>query len=312
MIFISSGNSIDEVNIINVIDWLYLFDVSWMKINHGNRLKFKKIKLDSANYDFCFEDSRTKSNVYLSDISSYWIRNGNIYLEFGSDILEASHFENTDSVLNNFVVGAIEDIKPHINKQRDKNTNKIANLLKAQQIGIKIPKTLITCSKDDVLTFANENKRIITKSYNNQVNHLTTFFSEKDIFDLPVIFKPKFFQEYIDKLFEIRVFYIDRKIFASAIFSQNDNRTKIDFRNYNYDVPNRTPPFKMPDKLVAKLIDLMQLLDINCGSLDILYSVNKEFVFLEVNPMGQFTQVSVPCNYFIEREIASYLSKGPN
>jgi ATP-GRASP peptide maturase of grasp-with-spasm system len=310
MIFISSGNSIDEVNIINVIDWLYSFDACWIKINHGDVLKFKKISLDSTNCDFCFEDLRTNLNIYLSDIDRYWIRNGNISIEF--DTLEDGLLDKFDSVLNHFIVGAIEEMTPNLNKQRDKNTNKITNLLKAQQIGIKIPKTLVTCSKDDVLTFANENKLIVTKSYNNQVNELTTIFSEKDIFDLPDIFRPKFFQEYIDKLFEIRIFYIDKKLFASAIFSQNDNRTMIDFRNYNHELPNRTPPFKIPDKLVAKLIDLMQLLDINCGSLDIIYTVNKEFVFLEVNPMGQFTQVSIPCNYFIEREIASYLSKRAN
>jgi hypothetical protein len=33
----------------------------------------------------------------------------------------------------------------------------------------------------------------------------------------------------------------------------------------------------------------------------------KKYVFLEVNPIGQFNQVSIPCNYFLEKKIADYL-----
>ena len=31
--------------------------------------------------------------------------------------------------------------------------------------------------------------------------------------------------------------------YSSAIFSQNDPKTSVDFRNYNKDKPNRTPPY---------------------------------------------------------------------
>jgi hypothetical protein len=32
-----------------------------------------------------------------------------------------------------------------------------------------------------------------------------------------------------------------------------------------------------------------------------------EYVFLEVNPIGQFGMVSAPCNYNLEKKIAQYL-----
>ena len=50
----------------------------------------------------------------------------------------------------------------------------------------------------------------------------------------------------------------------------------------------------------------MDQLNLDSGSIDIIYSTNKEYVFLEVNPIGQFGMVSSPCNYYIEKRIAQY------
>jgi D-alanine-D-alanine ligase-like ATP-grasp enzyme len=57
-----------------------------------------------------------------------------------------------------------------------------------------------------------------------------------------------------------------------------------------------------------KIYILMKRLGINSGSIDMVYTKDGRFVFLEVNPVGQFAQVSMPCNYFLEREIAYELS----
>jgi hypothetical protein len=35
--------------------------------------------------------------------------------------------------------------------------------------------------------------------------------------------------------------------------------------------------------------------------------MNKELVFLEINPVGQFGMVSHPCNYYLEKRIAQNL-----
>ena len=52
----------------------------------------------------------------------------------------------------------------------------------------------------------------------------------------------------------------------------------------------------------------MQKLDMNSGSIDMVVTKDKRYVFLEVNPIGQFKQVSYPCNYYLEKEVAKYLS----
>ena len=115
------------------------------------------------------------------------------------------------------------------------------------------------------------------------------------------------FQEYIEKLYEIRAFYLDGNFYCSAIMSQNDSRTKVDFRNYNIEKPNRTPSYKLPIDLEEKISQLMACLNLNSGSIDLLVDVSGNYIFLEVNPIGQFGQVSKPCNYFLEMEVAKHL-----
>lgn len=50
----------------------------------------------------------------------------------------------------------------------------------------------------------------------------------------------------------------------------------------------------------------MEALDLNCGSLDLIKS-GSTYYFLEVNPVGQFGNLSFDCSYHLEKEIAEYL-----
>ncbi len=94
-----------------------------------------------------------------------------------------------------------------------------------------------------------------------------------------------------------------------AIFSQNDDKTKVDYRNYNIEKPNRCAPYSLPQSVESKLFSLMKKIGLNMGSIDMIVTKNTEFVFLEVNPTGQFGWVSENCNYYLEQEIVNCLIK---
>lgn len=51
----------------------------------------------------------------------------------------------------------------------------------------------------------------------------------------------------------------------------------------------------------------MTKVEMNSGSIDMIVTLNNNYVFLEVNPVGQFWQVSYLCNYYLEKKIAHYL-----
>jgi hypothetical protein len=111
----------------------------------------------------------------------------------------------------------------------------------------------------------------------------------------------------IKKDFEIRTFYIDGQFFSMAIFSQKDPETKADFRKYNYTHPNRYVPYILDKSIEQKLIILLQYLDINTGSLDLIFTPEGQIVLLEINPCGQFGMMSKPCNYPLEEIVAGTL-----
>lgn len=89
-----------------------------------------------------------------------------------------------------------------------------------------------------------------------------------------------------------------------AIMSQSNPKTALDFRNYDYTKPNRMVPYELDDVVEDKVLSMCKLLDLSTGSIDFIVDSNNEVIFLEINPSGQFSMVSRPCNYYIVRFIA--------
>ena len=100
---------------------------------------------------------------------------------------------------------------------------------------------------------------------------------------------------------------MEGKVYSSAIFSQRNEKTRIDFRNYDNIEPNRVCPFQIPMEIEKKIVEFMDYFKLKSCSLDIIVTNKNEYIFLEVNHVGQFDQVSRPCNYYIERDIVKYL-----
>ena len=113
----------------------------------------------------------------------------------------------------------------------------------------------------------------------------------------------------IKKDYEVRVFYLLGKLYSMAIFSQNDDQTKVDFRKYNSEKSNRNIPYKLPNEIEEKICKLMEHLNLNCASLDLIKDVNSEYILLEINVTGQFGMVDFPCNYGLHKKVAETLIK---
>jgi ATP-GRASP peptide maturase of grasp-with-spasm system len=193
--------------------------------------------------------------------------------------------------------------------------NKVEVLLKASVIGIKVPDWLVTDKKTYAMDFARKYEFVASKSFvsftfhnnKNSYKNLTKKLQLSEIQCFEDSFIPCFFQEYIDKKYEIRSFYFHGKFFTYAIFSQSNEKTAIDFRNYDNDTPNRCVPYKLSKNYSEKLDLLMKNLGLQTGSFDILVDKNDDYYFLEVNPVGQFGFGSYECNENIEEYIAKYL-----
>lgn len=323
MIWIQSNNEDFSTNY--VIDWLYFFDAKWIRTNEES-ISFKELSIMNNQKDLEFSPLPLKGQtVKLENLSSYWYRRGSVNLGIKIEGVEPSYRDYINYLsregyyYKQYIYDCLNNIR-HINSFYDNDLNKLTVTNFAQSIDLKIPDTHIITSKNQLLHLLN-GKEVITKSLlvssvwreDKKVESWGTVKVEKEkIMEnlelIPDHFFPSLVQECIEKKFEIRTFYLDDQFYSSAIFSQNDPQTKIDFRNYNYQKPNRVVPFKLPESIEKQLYELSKRININSGSIDLIYGTDNKFYFLEINPIGQFHQVSYPCNYYIEKYIANYLN----
>jgi len=317
-------SSQDDMSTNDVLDWLFYYQVDFLRISNQDTIRYQNLIINANGFDVAL--SINDKEYLLSDFTAFWYRRSHYKIFF--DKIEGvseltnqinAHCANETNEIHKIVTKYIEDRS--LNKYGDIYLNKLEVLNVATRMGLKIPDTLITTKKSDLEKFYKKHKSVVTKNFSpgvfifnqNEVFSSFTKVVTKDILnEIPSEFMLSLFQENIDKIFEIRLFFIEDKFYSSAIFSQNDDKTKVDFRDYNFEKPNRTPPFYLDEKVKKKLIKTMNHLGLNSGSIDMLVTNNNEYIFLEVNPIGQFSQVSIPCNYYIEDIIAKYLIKHKN
>lgn len=195
--------------------------------------------------------------------------------------------------------------------------NKLEVLLLAKNCGLSIPETIVTNFVDSTNNIINSNETYITKPLTEtatitettrRYSMLTKMVDQTKLIKDSFIF-PSLLQKCIEKEFEIRTFYLSGKCYSMAIFSQENEKTKTDYRNYDTENQNRCIPFKLPRTIERKINKLMHELKLNAGSIDFIKATNGEFIFLEINPVGQFDWVGLHCNYPIEKDIAVHLIK---
>lgn len=300
MILIFSINQ--ELTTTEVTRWLTLMNKKFIRINENEVFEIKifqkRIFLESQ-----------KNSFFLDEISSVWYRRGGLkfkHWRYQNKAIDL-YMDETQHWLQDYVLSVLES-KTHINKQSTKNVNKLTVLDRARECGLDVPKYFLAENTKDVVL----NETIIKSITQNVI--IENIDKDRDgIMYTNVVedheeenFFISFFQEKIEKDYEIRSFYLNGKIWSFAIFSQKDEQTKIDFRRYNLKNPNRNVRYNLPLEIESKIHVLMKTLDLNCGSIDFLKSKDK-YYFLEVNPIGQFSGLSAKCNYSLERELASYL-----
>jgi len=194
--------------------------------------------------------------------------------------------------------------------------NKLSVLQLAAAQGLRIPATLITNDRGHLRSFLGEHGRVVTKPIGNCMSvdlpdsNFLMFTSavEEELLDrLPPRFFPSLFQERVEKAYELRVFVLDGRCWSMAMFSQRSEQTSVDFRGDYGSGTSRSVPYRLPAEVEQRVLRTMEAVKLRTGSVDLIRTPEGEYVFLEINPVGQFGMVSIPCNYYLERHVARYL-----
>jgi len=190
--------------------------------------------------------------------------------------------------------------------------NKLIVLDKAKILGFSIADFSIINTKKELVTFKEKYTRVITKSMDNgtpliskgySVLFYTQEITNDHILQLPDHFPNSFCQRFIDKKYEIRVFFLTGKIYAMAIMTPDND---VDYRKHPEKL--RKIPYQLPQGTEDKILLLMKEMRLNTASIDFICGKDDVLYFLEVNPIGQLGMVSHPCNYYLEKEIATNLA----
>lgn len=309
----------------SVIDWLSTFKVKSVRLSETNVIIGVNLSMTESGSSIVLKTHQ--GSINFDDIISFWFRRGRIksnFIDVECEIKTDNIYKGTrdhlffeeNKTLIEYVVFELSKLTK-IGNYYQPNANKLISLQVASSLNIKTPNTFISNEKDVLKNLFNHNKSMITKGIQDVLSfavdeksyaYCTNIVHKEDIQEMSNHFFPSLLQPNIPKLYELRIFYLLGEFYSMAIFSQNDDKTKVDFRNYNCEKPNRTVPYLLPKDIEQKLDLFMRNMNLDTGSIDMIVTPEFEYVFLEVNPVGQYGMTSYPCNYYLDEIIAKHLA----
>jgi len=231
-----------------------------------------------------------------------------------------NHFYDEFTDLRDYIFDTMyKKCRIHLGNPRRMGLNRIYTLDMAKEIGLKVPDYAVITNYNQLEKLDNISDKFVSKAISNGIYDFlnqdayysyTEAHNKADFANKDVKLFPSLVMSLVEKSFEIRSFYLNGDSYSMAIFSQKNKQTEIDFRKYSMELPNKNEPFKLPKDIETKLNKLYKKLDLNTGSTDFMVDKDGNYVFLEINPVGQFQMTSAPCNFNIEQKIANYLVYG--
>lgn len=197
--------------------------------------------------------------------------------------------------------------------------NKLYQMKVAYSVGLRVPKTIISNNFEDILSFSSTCKNLAVKPlyttvfrkegedllflYTNKISKKDLLEKEQEIGLCPIML-----QEYTDKKIELRITIVNQEIFACAIHSQNSERTLHDWRKYDFSGVKHEQ-YQLPINVKYRLLKLMKTLGLYYGAVDMIITPEDEYVFLEINPNGQWGWIEELTGMQISQAIANLLAR---
>lgn len=203
---------------------------------------------------------------------------------------------------------AIEGVLAHIPFSRWMNhpaanaaaSRKLEQLTSASRFGLRIPDTLVTQCADAASAFAAKHDGFIVakplgRAYVERPGTdpdsliFTNLVSREDLGDLSdVVACPTLLQQMVRKHSDVRITIVDNAIFAVEMFARDsDGHQRCDIRRNNMtDVQYH--PIELPNPLAKAIRYLMEHYRLRFAAVDMVRDLDGEWVFLEINPNGQW------------------------
>jgi RimK-like ATP-grasp domain len=190
---------------------------------------------------------------------------------------------------------------------------KALQLVEASKVGLKTPYTLISNDVAQANAFVEALgdadcaiKPLIALGVTDKHGYrlpLTTTLPPGHSLE-SVALAPTIFQPYVEKAFELRAVVIGERIFCAKIDSQANENTRKDWRagEREHEI------FALPERVEASIRRLMASFGLNFASIDMIVTPEGEFVFLELNPNGQWLWLEIELGLPLAATMADLLT----
>jgi glutathione synthase/RimK-type ligase-like ATP-grasp enzyme len=190
-------------------------------------------------------------------------------------------------------------------------SHKPYQLALAQTLGLEIPQTMMTSDPEEAREFWRAcDGDVIYKQFValqeawSETRRLGE--AETKVADAAIRLAPVIFQRRVAAVADLRVTIIGDEVFAAAVDVRNlaydlDVRMNLDAKHVVHD---------LPDDVADMLRALMRRLGLVYGAIDLRLTEDGRYVFLEINPAGQFLYVEQQTGQPITAALAARLAAG--
>lgn len=254
--------------------------------------------------------------VSLDDVASVWCRNFQPQgFPDGLDALDREFARiEAERVLAGLLSVANVRWVNHPHRHMLANS-KPAQLFTARKIGFDIPTTVVTNDPEEVRQFvAMAPGETVYKAQSQKIRLeagkalFTGLLTSKEMANIELIrLTPGVFQERVPKAYEVRVTVAGARIFSGRIDSQKHVETKLDWRHKPFDI--EPEPHTLPPDVETKIHSFMAAFGLVYGAFDFIVTPEGNYVFLEVNPGGQYMWVESRTGLEITAALADVLTE---
>lgn len=252
-----------------------------------------------VSVDFCSDAPLTLQSYGAKwrpdEITTVWYRREGIVRPPDSlsmrshQALEREWLDSRRGIYHFLSLGEALWVNPWVSAWRSEN--KVCQLQQAPKAGFDIPRTLVSNSPEKIRSFfgSNDGKIIHKMFYPAQFGQATACTSRVDAAlltnDEMLGLCPGIYQEELNIEFEVRVFVAGCTIVSAKLV--NTGTRSIDSR-VDLFCGQVVSAYRLPDEVAEKCIRLTRLLGLVSGSLDLVFTRDGKWLFLEINQAGQF------------------------
>ncbi|MDE2125262.1 MAG: hypothetical protein KGJ62_01585 [Armatimonadetes bacterium] len=173
----------------------------------------------------------------------------------------------------------------------DRAECKLVQLRKAAEIGLEVPKTIVTNSANEVSDFRKQSRKgtVVKAVYAPLIESENAFVfthllsGDDTPSDEEAALAPFICQEALIPKDDIRVTVVGDRAFAARLY--RNEQLPVDWRQSSHELP--WEPVTLPDELSRRLVALVEALGLVFAGIDLIHHLGT-YYFVEANPNGEW------------------------